>query len=220
MRPEELPLGQIVHIYDTVRQAYRPFIVIRHGAPTAQYVGWENSVFLRQFLAFDLIVQNTALYMDSPIDILFQGPFLQALPEWLNDRLVEGRVPFATGLSVLTRQHTENGLLRKAFAMTIHELGVSSAANTFEIGANFGFFASNADRIVGNSTQPRQLGTGIVQHVRTPNITGNALVGVQATGGIGPSHALGTNAAAIPTIALPYISDIGIDENNILVHEI
>jgi len=181
-----------------VGNVLRPFLTMRRNAPNANYAGWENSTFLILNMAYEMTVQHMPLYESSPVDIWCETTFISMLPEWVQSLLIQGRIPFASGLTAGTLQQGNNGLLRRVFIPTITELGVLSATNTFQIGSDFGIFDDNDSRTLRNSA-----GIGVLQHTRTVNTTGNHIVGVSAIGNIGPSHALTANMAIRPIIALP-----------------
>jgi len=206
----DLPIGSIVPI--PVDGVFRPFAVLRHnGAPNANYVGWGNCTFLILNMAYEMMIQNTPFYVDSPADYWMENDFITMLPEGLRSRLVQGRIPFATGLTAGTIQQGVNGLLRRAFTLAVTEIGhVAGVTNSFPIGADFGGFPTQESRILRNSA-----GLGVLQHTRSVNTTGNHNVGVSAVGNIGPAHALTANMAVRPVIALP--PDVRVAAHNVLV---
>lgn len=206
---EEMPLGSIIHL--PIDGIFRPYMVMRRGAPNANYHGWGNAVFLIQMMAFEMRVQSTPIYEDSPVDTWLENDFYGSMiPDWLRPSIVQGHIPYATGFAPGTVRQGAQGLSRHAFVPSITELGAPVATNTFVIGTDFGAFPTQAERILRNSAQ-----SGVLQHTRTHNTSGNHIVGVAAAGSIGPAHALTANMAIRPIIGV--MGSVHVNSNNILV---
>jgi hypothetical protein len=188
----------------------RPWIVWRHGgAPNATYHGWGSSTFLIQAMVFNtLFSTQTTDISTNPVGVWVTSTFVEMFPQWVQDMLVQGFVPYRAGTSGTAVSAGTNGWQVKAFIPSIHELGVVNA-NAITIGAGFGGLTTNDQRAYITS-----IGAGAIYHTRSVRVDNTQFMGVSAGGAV-QNVALTGTARIRPVIALP--PNARFDSNNVLV---
>jgi len=205
--------GNIVHVF--MSGMFRSWLIWKvGGAPNEDYYGYPpDTIFLLHMRAFEQWRWNNANVADvenSEIHLRLNTEFYGMFEPWLQNQIIEGRVPYRVGASGATIGRGKDGLLTKIILPSAHELGLDPRATV--IGADFGLFTNNGSRITLDAS-----GNTVAHHTRTPAAAATSVQRVTATGGEGTVTASTMTGTFVrPAIALS--PTVRFDSNNILIN--
>lgn len=145
------------------------FVIIQKGSPSADYVGFENSVtVLRQDIhskgAYDSTNND---YVNSDIYTWANGEYLNTLDEDIRNVIKTVKIPYRPGTGGTTVSSGDNGLQCKVFFLSTKEVDSIESYSPNE-GAVFSYFSGG-----GNSKRiARYNGQADYWYLRSPNISG------------------------------------------------
>ena len=209
----DLAVGDVVYAY--MQGLYRPWRVWRHDAPSGDYAGYPaGTVFLLSAMSLETRVWDPVSamvdYENSEVHQFLNNEFFELFPKWLQDQMVQGRVPYRQGNTGTAVSAGAAGLLTKVFLPSATELGLPAASLT-GFGADFGAFTTDADRIHRNA-----LGTPVGYWTRIPALATGAGIRIISVSGIATVGNANQNGLAIrPVIALP--PTVAYDGKSILI---
>ena len=123
------------------------FVIVQKGSPSADYVGFENSVtVLRQDIhskgAYDSTNND---YANSDIYIWANGEYLNTLDEDIRNVIKTVKIPYRPGTSGTTVSSGDNGLQCKVFFLSTKEVDSIEVSSPNE-GTTFSYFSGGNDR--------------------------------------------------------------------------